>query len=709
MCVLVAFAAASADAAKAAGRAMDLVPAAELSLFTADEPMEFAARFDTAQEAGQLIWRLFDVDGKVVRTGTVDTPAAAPGVTIRLAPLPVGYFEFQATAPGRADVRRSFVVCPPDRPYRNPCFGVDVTHLTHIMRANPDKAMAILRASRRLGFSWVRALFTWEDVSPRQDVWDWRIADAFVDQCLRLDMLIVPGLFYTPSWASTAPSTARRPVAYMPDPEALAMFCQTAARRYAGKITWWESWNEPDAELFWKGRPTSTTSDAVLTDLAELSRIAYESVRRGNPKAKILAFGATGPRGHSYKPFLKTMMDKGTGKHFDALSVHYMADLDRCRRLLRAADAPTRIWITEIGGGDRRDGGPLGHIRADVVQTVWQWTHGAERVAKFFLWPIGIDPDMSLFRKDQTPKPAAAGWAVLNDRLRKAEPRGEVDIVRCSDRGYLRAVAFDTPQGPVTVAWLEFARAATCRLPARGDVTVVDALGRSVPIKRSNGAAAFELGVLPVYVCGTIDAPKRTPTYPNVVTAYGDVRTETLRSATFEGSAADVFRQGAPGSGHWWVSSDVGKATKQMEYSLDLDMPGEGGQSLHVRAARPTDWPCVEQILPVRRIGRPLGEHETLAYHLKGMLRLTDIVGRGAFIEISYLDASRKRIWPPAGTPMESGTKPWHDVDTGWRHVNKGTQFVAVRCYLGMATGRAWFDAIELTSAVHKNTLQWHR
>jgi hypothetical protein len=575
------------------------------------------------------------------------------------------------------------------------------------MRVDPDKAMAIFRAGRRLGFSWVRALFTWEDVHPRADVMDWRIADAFVEQCVRLELQMVPGLFYSPPWASTAPPGARRPVAYMPRPKAFAKFCETAAKRYAGRITWWESWNEPDAELFWKGRPDSTTSDAVLADLAQLSQIAYESVRRGNPKAKILAFGATGPQGHSYRPFLQTMMDKGAGKYFDALSMHYMADLAQSRRLLKAAGAPTQIWITEIGGGDRRNGSPLGHVRTDVVQTVMQWTRGAHRVAKFFLWPIGIDPDMSLFRKDETPKPAAAGWAVLNDRLRRAQPRGVVDVMRHSDHGYLKAAAFNTPKGPVTVLWLEFARRAICNLPVRGEVAVVDALGRSVAVKRSSDAITFELGILPVYVSGVIDAPIRTPTYPSVVTVYKDVRTEALGFAKFEGAAADVFRQSARGIGHWRVSSDVGKDANQMAYSLDTEMPGEGSQSLHVSAGKSTDWPCVEQIVPVRDFGRQLGEHEKLVYRLRGKLRLADVVGRGAFFEISYLDDKGKRIWPPVSAPMESGTRGWHDVDLGWRSINKGTKFVAVRCYLGRATGRAWFDQLQLKSAVHKSTLKW--
>lgn len=683
--------------------AVEIEPAGNLSLFTQDQPIVFSV---SGKQKHALHWEVFDVEGKSLRQGSVGQIECD---VLELAPLRAGYYELQIRWAEENKFRRAFVVCPPQQGRRNPCFGVNFSHVTHVARKDPELARAMFPAARQLGFAWIRGAFTWEDVAPRADVLDWRIADAFVEHGRQNDLDVIGALFYTPMWASTAPAsiTGNRRTKYMPRSESFRAFCEAAAKRYRGRVTWWESWNEPDAELFWKGRPTSQTSDAILSDLAELSRLAHEGVRAGNPDAKILAFGATGgcPTGATYRPFLKTMLDKGAGQHFDALAVHYTADLEANRKLLGQYNAPTEIWVTEIGGGD--GSGPLGHVRADITQTMRQWTRGAGRVAKFTFWPIGIDADMSLYRPDGTPRPAAAGWAIFNDLMRDAAPLGEVNLVRCADKGYVRAIAVKTPRGPLTVLWLEFARHATAALPLAGsEVTVMDALGRPVATQVRDHVVTFELGILPVYIRGQLSAPQSPPTYPRQVTRRLAIQTEPIAFAGFEGKVEDVVRQSAHGDGHWWSSSDTGKATRLLHYNLDDRAPGAGKRSLHVRVNSAGDWPCVEQILPVRRT-QTLGEHETLVYRLRGKMKHKDVAGRGAFVEISYLDKTRQRIWPPSPSPYEIGTRPWHDVDTGWSPTRPGTAFVSVRCYLGQATGEAWFDKFALSSAIERRELAW--
>ncbi len=680
----------------------DLIPAEELYLFTAGRPVVFTVSHDPAPvEPLSLTWRLYDVDDLVLREGKARIAVGATGAEMALDPLPVGYFEFEVTGQ-HIGLRRSFVVCPPVRSAGHPRFGVNVAHLNHLVPTRPDLPPKILGAARRLGFSWVRQLVGWWDVNPLPDVWDWHVVDPWVEQCQRLGLEVVGSLFYTPPWASTAPPgvTDRRET-YMPRPEAFLTFCETIANRFAGRIECWETWNEPDMEFYWRGRGDHSSHEEILADLVDLSRLAHEGVRRGNPEAKLLAFGATGacPEGITYSPFLKKVLDLGCGEYFDALAVHYGADLARCRELLAAAGAPVEIWITEAGGGDAEfRGGMAAHLRADLVQAVEQWAGGARRIAKFTLWPLGLDTDMALFRPDGTPKPAVVGWVLLNDLTREASCRGVLNVVGCVDRGYAKGVAFETPEGPLTVLWLEFACDAVCTAPIReSEAEVFDPLGRPVEAAVLPEGLRFRLGTLPVFVRATVVSAKGAAVYPTVVTEFEDIHEEDLRFAGFDGPAEEVFR-------HWQSSSDMNQATDQIIYGV---VDGERADSpcLHVQADKTTAWPCLQQTLPVRQVSTPLGEHRRLVYRLTGSVKTQNVSGRGAFIEISYLKADGTRIWPPYCGVMVCGTQPWQRQETIWSEVPAEAHTVAVRCYLGLATGQAWFDDLELRSAIRSEEL----
>src|SRR5215203_4858341 len=55
----------------------------------------------------------------------------------------------------------------------------------------------------------------------------------------------------TPAWANRGRGEWVPP----DDPADYAGFVGMLARRYAGRVTAWEIWNEPDLPLFWQPRP----------------------------------------------------------------------------------------------------------------------------------------------------------------------------------------------------------------------------------------------------------------------------------------------------------------------------------------------------------------------------------------------------------------------------------------------------------------------
>src|SRR5207244_7168937 len=67
--------------------------------------------------------------------------------------------------------------------------------------------------------------------------------------------------------------------------EAYCNFARAAVKRYAGKVDYWQIWNEPNGG-FWKGKPE---------EYARLLAAAGQAVHEANPDAKVpglnMAFG----------------------------------------------------------------------------------------------------------------------------------------------------------------------------------------------------------------------------------------------------------------------------------------------------------------------------------------------------------------------------------------------------------------------------------
>ncbi len=144
---------------------------------------------------------------------------------------------------------------------------------------------------------WSRVLVPWERVQPEgHGSWNLAIPDDIVDDEVRRGRELVGVLVNTPRWAATTAdryNTAPPRGLYLPisDPENVwASFARRVAAQYRDRIDTWIIWNEPDvtdphhAGYAWSG----TTEEFV-----RLQRVAYQAVREGNPRARVLLPGAT--------------------------------------------------------------------------------------------------------------------------------------------------------------------------------------------------------------------------------------------------------------------------------------------------------------------------------------------------------------------------------------------------------------------------------
>jgi hypothetical protein len=136
----------------------------------------------------------------------------------------------------------------------------------------------------------------WIALNPSKGVFDWR---GLEERLARLqahdaDLLLNLGL-YMPRWASS------RPDVFCPDgnfgtcypPRDMAdweAWVSAVVRQAAGRVKYWEIWNEPNDNGFWRGD---------MATMVDLARRAYRIIKAADPGAKILTPGVySGPWGN---------------------------------------------------------------------------------------------------------------------------------------------------------------------------------------------------------------------------------------------------------------------------------------------------------------------------------------------------------------------------------------------------------------------------
>lgn len=131
----------------------------------------------------------------------------------------------------------------------------------------------------------------WLNIEPVRGQFTFDRLDAFVakasSQGVRDIVLVLGG---TPRWASEralgtdaswmGPGSASPPR----DLDDWARFVRTVVDRYAGRITAYEIWNEPNSVMFWNG---------TVDQWAELTSIAVREIREADVSARVIVGGFT--------------------------------------------------------------------------------------------------------------------------------------------------------------------------------------------------------------------------------------------------------------------------------------------------------------------------------------------------------------------------------------------------------------------------------
>lgn len=287
--------------------------------------------------------------------------------------------------------------------------------------ASPEEVDATLDALQSIGVQNVRVQIPWAAIQTWGPTsYDWTAADQMIDAAAARNMGVLGVLVATPFWAGSPYLSGR------PNPQVYATFAAAVASRYAGKVSAYEVWNEPNASAF-----LSPLDPAGYT---QLLKAAYPAIKAADPSATVIGgvVGAVLSVGNltlSPQDFIAGMYAAGARGSFDALSFHPyhfflpfsagapvsespLNQLTAIRQLMVAnGDSVLKIWATEYGQPTSvvSELQQAAYIR-DFL-TTWQTEAGAGPIflhtARDAADTINVNDALGLFRVDWTPKLAA--------------------------------------------------------------------------------------------------------------------------------------------------------------------------------------------------------------------------------------------------------------------------------------------------------------
>ncbi|MGJ6122491.1 cellulase family glycosylhydrolase [Mycolicibacterium sp. Y3] len=240
--------------------------------------------------------------------------------------------------------------------------GIAESNLYSMSNAEIDKALDKMLS---LGVTNVRVGVFWLNIQPTSATkYNWAKTDYIVKAASDRGMGILGVLNKTPPWAGSLGNGH-------PDPDTYAKFAATVAERYAGQISAYEIWNEPNGFLEW-----NPVSAASYTEMLKKAYTAIKTVAAStNQDIKVIGgvVGAGLTLGNlTLDPvsFVTQMYANGAQGYFDAISFHpynysvkfsagpantwpgtsALAQLQAIRALMNVkGDADLKIWISEYG------------------------------------------------------------------------------------------------------------------------------------------------------------------------------------------------------------------------------------------------------------------------------------------------------------------------------------------------------------------------
>ncbi len=302
----------------------------------------------------------------------------------------------------------------------------------------------------------------WSAVESVKGQYNWALLDRAVANAEShnvKDILLVLGS--TPTWNAKRVQAGDYPVpgaASAPKSlQAWDAFVRATAKRYKGRITDYQVWNEASLAMFWNGTPEL---------MADLTKRAYDIIKDVDPKANVVAASTTvrldGAFNRFFPSYLAALADLGWP--VDVFSAHLyptsrgstndrVAFIKQVVGALDAAGAPDLpVWDTELNYGLAGPGpkNPLQKIggskaRDWVVQTTLDSLALGISRTYWYIWTPEPYPLLGMQLTDNSG--AAKGLRVVDQWIVGATTPG------CTDDGSVTTCPVDKNGVPSVIAW----------------------------------------------------------------------------------------------------------------------------------------------------------------------------------------------------------------------------------------------------------------
>jgi len=230
----------------------------------------------------------------------------------------------------------------------------------------------------------------WSELEPSRGTYNWPALDRWLNQAQLHNADVLYTFGGTPTWASANPTGKcdyNPGACYAPmNIQDWDDFVRALATHSAGRIKYWELWNEASQHEYWSGG---------MPALVTMAQHAYAIIKSVDPAAKILTPSGVGGATDT-STFLDQFYTAGGGKFVDAVAFHGYGNAipSSPEEVIRIIDA-VRGVMAKWGQGDRplwdteASWGPANHLQneddriAFVARTlILQWSKGVQR----FYW-----------------------------------------------------------------------------------------------------------------------------------------------------------------------------------------------------------------------------------------------------------------------------------------------------------------------------------
>jgi hypothetical protein len=231
---------------------------------------------------------------------------------------------------------------------------------------------------------------TWNELEPSRGIYNFSLLDQYVTVAKQHNVQLILTLAITPPWADNGEHGGVAPPINIDDWQS---FVDVVAHRYAGKINYYEIWNEPDHSAWYTG---------TMTELINMDQLAYTAIKAADSSNQVLSPPVDGdPAGLTW---LEDFLGAGGGQYVDIFAFHlyvgsYPETLVPKYQNLQAilakyGESNKTVWNTEAGWPFYLM--PQGLSAEYVARTyIINWALGLQRFA-LYAWDhprLGIAPN----------------------------------------------------------------------------------------------------------------------------------------------------------------------------------------------------------------------------------------------------------------------------------------------------------------------------